>query len=576
MKNIKSFSLFSFIFLLSFSLIAQSKIRYNQICYHSGREKIVSIISNSDQVQYSIKERISKKIVQEGLASKSSFWAPSNEYIQNIDFTKLDIPGEYLLEANNEKVNITISNNGYLQLGKAALKYFYFNRASTRLDDQHADVFNRPIGHADDSVYIHKSAASINRLENTIISCPKGWYDAGDYNKYIVNSGISTFTLLAAYEHYPHYYNNLKFDIPESENMLPDIIDEILWNTDWMLTMQDHSDGGVYHKLTEQNFSGFVMPHKVFSKRYVVQKSTAAALNFAAVMATGSRVMQGFQKDRPGLNTKMINAAKSAFKWAVANPAIYYKQPEDIKSGEYGDNNLSDEFIWAATELYITTHDKEYLPYIKIADINPSVPNWSNVGQLAIISLLHHSKTIKKNIDIKAIKNKLIDVALPIKNYTNDNAMRVAMGSKAGDFVWGSNGQACNQIMFLLRTYEATNDKSYLDAAFTSMDYVLGRNGTGYCYVTGFGVKQVMFPHHRISVADDAGDPIPGMLSGGPNPGQQDKCPSYPSKFPASSFLDEVCSYSTNEVAINWNAPFAYAINALCYYQGLNKNIRKK
>lgn len=127
-----------------------------------------------------------------------------------------------------------------------------------------------------------------------IISAPKGWYDDGDYNKYIVNSGISTYTLLAAYEHYPDYFSGFDFDIPEQGGNFPDILDEAKWNLDWMLAMQDPDDGGVYHKLTGLNFSGQIMPDNYTFQRYVVKKSTGAALDFAAVMAIGSRVFETY------------------------------------------------------------------------------------------------------------------------------------------------------------------------------------------------------------------------------------------------------------------------------------------
>src|SRR5690606_21668995 len=102
---------------------------------------------------------------------------------------------------------------------------------------------------------------------------------------YIVNSGISTYTLLAAYEHFPGFYQGRNINIPESTNDVPDLLDEILWNLDWMEKMQDE-DGGVYHKLTTIGFSGEVMPHETTAQRYVVLKGTGATLNFAAVMAT--------------------------------------------------------------------------------------------------------------------------------------------------------------------------------------------------------------------------------------------------------------------------------------------------
>ena len=94
----------------------------------------------------------------------------------------------------------------------------------------------------------------------------------------------------------------------------------------------------------------------------------------------------------------------------------------------------------------------------------------------------------------------------------------------------------------------------------------MGRNPLGRSMVTGVGTKPPMHPHHRPSEADGIDAPVPGFISGGPNPGQQDKagCPvPYPSKMPALSWLDHYCSYASNEIAINWNAPLVYVSAAL-------------
>src|SRR5690606_16003168 len=257
-------------------------------------------------------------------------------------------------------VVFTIDNDIYQALNAAAAKAFYFNRASTELLPEHAGIYARPAGHPDDQVFVHASAADAIRPEGTVISGPKGWYDAGDYNKYIVNSGISTYTLLAAYEHFPEHYQAQHLNIPESDNAVPDLLDEIHWNLEWMLAMQDPKDGGVYHKLTTKHFSGVVMPHQTTSPRYVVQKSTGAALNFAAVMATASRIYTDYESHYPGLSARMLEAAEGAWAWAQANPDIRYEQPADIHTGAYGDSNFADEFVWAAAELYITTGDDRY------------------------------------------------------------------------------------------------------------------------------------------------------------------------------------------------------------------------
>ena len=99
----------------------------------------------------------------------------------------------------------------------------------------------------------------------------------------------------------------------------------------------------------------------------------------------------------------------------------------------------------------------------------------------------------------------------------------------------------------------------------------LGRNATGYCFVTGFGDKSPMHPHHRPSEADGIQAPYPGMLVGGPNPGQQDKkslgAVVYPSNVPDESYIDTTESYASNEIAINWNASL---VAFLCWLEALS------
>jgi endoglucanase len=100
------------------------------------------------------------------------------------------------------------------------------------LQKEWAGKWARPAGHSDQVILIHESAATTNRPAGSKISSPGGWYDAGDYNKYIVNSGITMATLLSAYEDFPGYFDSLTTHIPESGNALPDIIDEILITSD--------------------------------------------------------------------------------------------------------------------------------------------------------------------------------------------------------------------------------------------------------------------------------------------------------------------------------------------------------
>jgi len=547
----------------------QYDIRYNQVTYLTGRDKLISIASRSEfsDIAYAIYEEDAAGVIMEGQVSSEGLWSASQEYIGTIDVSDIDVPGLYRLETDQQTISFNVSADGYNELCQASLKYYYYNRASQELTPEFAGPWARPLGHPDEEVIVHFSAASESRPTGTIISSPKGWYDAGDYNKYIVNSGISTYTLLAAYEHYPEYYDNLGVPIPEQGGDLPDLLDEITWNLDWMLTMQDPADGGVYHKLTGLNFSGIVMPHEYNFDRYVVQKSTSAALNLAAVAAVASRVFEKFEDVRPGYSAELLEAARRAYVWAEDNPREYYNQPSNVSTGQYGDNNVSDEFAWAASELFITTGESSYREDITESQIGNGVPSWQYTAPLALVSLVANAESVASSMNMAVIENKLLSTANQLRSAVNNSVMQVAMGASNSDFVWGSNGQAGNQILLLLRAYELTRDESFLESAYLAMDYLLGRNGTGYCYVSGFGDQSPRRPHHRQSEADDVTEPVPGMVAGGPNPGRQDGCPGYIASSPAGSYVDSWCSYASNEVTINWNAPMAYCINALQYYQ---------
>ncbi|MGB6153265.1 MAG: glycoside hydrolase family 9 protein, partial [Pricia sp.] len=551
------------------TLPAGKNIRYNQVGYHLNRTKLINLTSETDfdPLPYTVTDA-NGETVASGTTSATELWAESAEYVATIDVSEIAVEGRYTITVDGKEAQFNVSENVYGSLNEAAFKYYYFNRASTEITAQYGGEYARPLGLPDEEVQVHPSAASDARPAGTVISAPKGWYDAGDYNKYIVNSGISTYTLLAAFEHYPSYFASKAYDIPETTNDLPDVLDEVKWNLDWMLDMQDPNDGGVYHKLTGLNFQGIIMPADYTAERYVVQKTTAAALNLAAVTAVASRIYKAYEDKLPGYSARLLDASKRAYEWALQNPEVYYQQPADVFTGEYGDSNVTDEFQWAAVELFITTRGENYSNAFDIDAIGNGIPFWGYVAPLALVSIAAHADQLSEDLDVAAATAKLLETSNELKDKVNNSAMRVAMGS--GDFNWGSNGQAGNQLMLLLMAYQIDGDESFLDAAFTASDYLLGRNATGYSFVSGFGDRPMNNPHHRISEADAVVDAVPGMIAGGPHSAQPDGCPGYPSNAPARSYVDSWCSYSTNEVTINWNAPLFYATAGL--YLTLEEN----
>jgi endoglucanase len=532
----------------------------NQVGFEPNAAKSVALVGNNTSTTpyvFNILNDSTGAVVQTGTFSAQANWPASGENVRMADFSTLTTAGRYRVRVNGvaDSAPFSISADANTDVAKLALKAFYYNRASTALTSQYAGAWPRLAGHADTSVQIHPSAVfgTNTRAAGTRVSSSKGWYDAGDYNKYIVNSGISTYTLLSAYEQFPGVVAAHTVNIPETGNGMPDLVNEALWNLDWMLTMQD-LDGGVYFKLTNLGFDGRIMPNAANNTRYMVGKSTSSALNFAAVMAQASRVMANFDNQRPGLSAQMLTAARSAYAWAKANPNRAFTNPSDVSTGEYGDNTFSDEFAWAAAELFITTNENTYLNDINFNNLNASVPYWGNSWGLALMSLSTHSSKLSSS-NKTIVENKLTTLANSLSSTWQNSAIRV--GINASDFNWGSNSEVLNRGMMLLQAYRINNNRNYLNAAQSSLDYVLGRNGLNMSFVTGLGTRSPLKPHHRPSDADGVTAPVPGWLIGGPHGNTPDGC-AYTSTAVAKRYVDDWCSYSTNEVAINWNAPLVY------------------
>jgi len=552
------------VLLLFFSFLTTQAqtIFYNQVGYKPKAEKR-AFISDSELKKFQIKNTLTNEVVYKGEVSAPKYWEYSGTKVGIADFSSIKKTGKYIIEVGNTSKPITIDNGVYDALGIQSLETFYLARASEAISEKYADIYARPLGHPDNTVIIHASAASAKRPEGTIISSPSGWYDAGDYNKYIVNSGITVHTLLQLYEMFPEYSPKLKLKIPENSNPVPDILDEIFVNLRWMLTMQDPNDGGVYHKLTSKYFCGMIMPENDKLDRYVVMKSTAATLDFAATMAKASRVYLKYEKIYPGLSNTFLVAAENAWNWAQKNPNVLFVNPKDISTGEYGDNFIKDEKYWAAIELYLATKNADYLHNL---DANQQIrnPNWFHVEALGAFSLVSNTEKIKDfkiNDKIVLIKQNVLKTADDLYKIHEQSAFKISMNS----FAWGSNSDLANQGVLLIHAYKISGDKKYLSVAEDCLNYILGSNPLNKCFVTNFGENSPKHIHDRRSSADKIDAPIPGLLVGGPTTAARADCgeDKYSSSFPALSYTDMECSYSTNEIAINWNAPLAFLVNAI-------------
>jgi endoglucanase len=533
----------------------QETIRLNQIGYYPQSVKQFLLIDSIGEAFQVINQ--AGQSVFEGQLTNNGTWDKSGEHVMMGDFSEVIQPGSYTLLVDNlwESYPFEIKTALYQQHLNAAIKSFYFQRASMPITETFGGIHHRKEGHADDSCLFHPSTGHSTGTLNS----SGGWYDAGDYGKYVGNAAFSTGKMLLLLEQFPDIIPDNTLNIPESGNGIGDLYDELKYELDWLMTMQD-DDGGVFFKVTAKGFSDFVMPEDYDLERFVIGKGTASTLDFAAVMAQAARV---YKKVNPDFSKQALIAAKKAWQWAMVNDNIPFTNPKGISTGEYGDDHFSDDFYWAAAELFISTQDQQYFDYLTTHPepyIHEQTNSWKFfVRNNGFQSLLENSDLLDKTF-----KNKLteqhIQLADSILTLIANNPYRIG----ANRFEWGSNSDVLNQAVILCMAHRLTGNKKYLSGAEQINDYILGKNATGYCFLTGFGSKKVMFPHHRPSGADGVAEHIPGFIVGGPNGDKQDASDvQYSSAFPAKSYMDLQASYASNEVCLNWNAPAIYVMGYL-------------
>lgn len=530
-------------------------IRVNQVGYYPNGTKqfvVTDIRASSFKV---VDEN--NKVAFKGELLNKGIWEASGEQVYFGDFSMLKSPGVYSIIVNDtlQSYSFKIKENLYKDALYAAIKSYYFQRSSLAIENKFGSIYSREAGHMDTAAVFHPSSGHSKGTLNST----GGWYDAGDYGKYIVNGAISVGQMLQLVEQYPMAISDNSLNIPESGNGVSDLLDELKYELDWMLTMQD-VDGGVYHKLTSKTFCGFVMPKEDTDERMIIGKGTAATLNFAAVLAQASRI---FQKVDANWSVKALEASEKAWNWAVKNNNVPFNNPADVSTGPYDDTVFSDDFYWAATELLITTKKEAYSAYLTENEepfIHELTNSWKFfVRNIAFQSLVENKEVLDESVAASMVSNQLKladEILLKISN----NPYAIALDR----FEWGSNSDLLNQAMVLCVAHRLSNDEKYVVGAEQITDYIFGKNATGYCFLTGFGTKKVQFPHHRPSGADIVVEPIPGFVVGGPNKDKQDANEvSYASIYPAKSYQDVESSYASNEVCLNWNAPAVYVLGYL-------------
>lgn len=547
-----------------------SPVRVNQLGYAVSGPKQASIVDASTRpVPWQLRDSTGK-VVKKGRTQVQGNDAASGDHVHLADF------GDYRKEGTGYTLAVgsavsepfDISRNPYDGLRKDSLEYFYLVRSGTPIDAAYVgEAYARPAGHL--GVAPNKGDTSVPCLPGTCdysLDVSGGWYDAGDQGKYVVNGALAAWQLMDSYERSLSTgdWASLKdglLKVPEAGNRVPDVLDESRWEVEFLLKMQVPAGqplaGMAHHKIHDLAWTALpTQPQADAQPRYLHAPSTAATLNLAAAAAQCARVWQPYDR---AFAAKCLAAAKTAWQAALAHPAIYAPDEDSVGGGAYDDTDVTDEFSWAATELYATTGDRTYLKSMT-GRITADGFSWRDTGALTDLTIARLPWRFPLDRVLGA-RQRVLSVA--DRYVRNIDSQGYPNPFKDAAYPWGSTSSTTNNALVIATAYDLTHRPGYRDAVLESMDYLLGRNGLNQSFVTGYGERASTNEHSRIwahQLDPKLPTPPPGSLAGGPNSGLQDPVAqqNLPGCAPAKCYIDDIFSYSTNETAINWNSSLAW------------------
>ncbi|MCC8111648.1 MAG: glycoside hydrolase family 9 protein, partial [Ruminococcus sp.] len=583
----------------------RTEIVTNQVGYFTNGQKRATLISDeTDSVSFSLLDEKGNEVYVSS-SDPQGYDADSGDNVHILDFSEVTQTGTFTLKAGDaESREITIGDTEtYSGLLYDSLNYFYQNRSGIAIESQYitsgdANTLARAAGHTNDVARITTDWDDLNSNGGTQ-DVSGGWYDAGDHGKYVVNGGISLWMMQNQYERSitnvtEAAYADGTMSIPENTNGYPDLLDEARWEMEWMLKMivQDGEyEGMVYHKMHDIKWTALgLSPADDTEERIIKPPTTCATLNLAACAAQAARLWDDLD---PEFSETCLKAAEEAYEAAQEHPNLYAPLDQSIGGGAYGDDDATDEFYWAACELYLTTGNKNYLEDMEDSEHYLSVPtilssgedinttgsfDWGNTAALGTLSLAINNTDLASETtnaictaaDIHLDREASQGYGQPITQSTLSYA-----DSDTG-YVWGSNSFVADNAIIMAYAYDLTNEQKYLDGVISAVNYLLGNNPMDISYVTGYGTHAVANPHHRYwasQISEEFPSAPAGVLVGGPNSGMQDPWVQGSGWVkgeiaPAKCYMDNIEAWSVNECTINWNAPLAWITGFVCNENG--------
>lgn len=570
------------------------RLRVNQIGYLPFGPKGATIVTTATAAVPWQLRNAKGAVVRSGMTTPRGMDPTSGQTVHTLEFSSYTQAGAgYVLTADGEtSYAFEIAARVYKQLRKDSKMFFYTNRSGIAILDSIAPGYGRAAGHVgappnrgDTAVSCQAARDFMNfwTCDHSFVqNVTGGWYDAGDHGKYVVNGGLSVALLMSEYE------RNLTartadrgalgdgtLRIPEAGNGVPDLLDEARWELEFLLRMQvpaGAADPGIapyagmaFMKVQDEAWTGLPLAPAADDKvRELHRPSTAATLNLAAAAAQGARLFAPYDRE---FSARLLGAARTAYAAAKRVPDLLAPGADgNSGGGAYDDSDVRDEFYWAAAELFLTTGEQAYRtdvlasPFLNGSGFSVGGFSWGSTAALAQLDLATVHSNLPGRDKIRASVVKAADDILALQ-HRQPYAQPYAPANN--QWTWGSNSQILNNLIVIGTAYDITGGSKYRTGVLEGIDYVFGRNALNISYVSGYGHVASQNQHTRLYAHElDPALPHPpvGSIAGGPNSGLQD--PLAQSKLqgcaPQFCYIDDIQSYSTNEIAINWNAALSW------------------
>ncbi len=443
----------------------------------------------------------------------------SGDIVSTLDISTLTTPGSYFVTETGEQTSLAtfeIQPDIYAPIFQAAFKTLYYQRSgfektSPYAGAKFADQASH-LGPGQDSEarrFLQKNDASTQR------DLHGGWFDAGDLNKYTSWTADYCLMLLASFEENPGAWTD-DMNLPESQNGIPDVLDEIRWGMDWLLRMQSN-DGSVLSILGSEPASP---PSSATKPSYYGDANTSATLSAAAAFAYGSAIY-GAQGDTAYADI-LRAAAISAWEWAEANPDVVFRnndaasQTEGLGAGqqEVNDKTRMVMRMTAAAHLFALTGDNQYGAIVE--ELLPNSPLLKE-PLISPYELIHYDGLRAYALHDAADKTaqRTINNQLVAKRVSSNTILADAYRSPVQHLHWGSNATKAARALTLL-VDNATDETKQTASGF--VHYLHGANPLGMVFMSEMrSLGADNFVEHLYHDGYKNGAPS-GFVTGGPNP----------------------------------------------------------